>query len=304
MLIMSRLISIVLLVIVTFGFTECYNILGLFPYAGKSHFYVFEALMKGLADKGHSVTVLSQFPQKSAHPNYKDFILPRMKEGSNNVIGFDQIPENRLKLYGTLYMLYQFGVRDCQTYLPSKEIKEFIDMNEKFDVIIIESFNTDCFFSIVHQLNAPFILISSSILMPWNFGQIGSPDNPSYIPSHVLDFTNRMTFLQRVENTLVYGLSKIIYKCLMVKFANKIAAETFGANIPKPSDTVKNASLIFTNSHFTISLSKPMVPGIIEIGGIHINETNRKKLPQVSEIFVLIYIHSINIINHNNSNHI
>lgn len=279
---MNRLICIVLLAC---GFADCYNILGLFPYAGKSHFYVFEALMKGLADEGHTVTVLSQFPQNNVHENYKDVVLPVMEEAANSIINFDEIPRNRLKNYGTLYMLYRFGVRDCEMYLPSKVIKDFIDKKEKYDVIIIESFNTDCFFSVVHKLNAPFILISSSILMPWNYEHIGNPDNPSYISSHVLDYSGNMTFFQRVENSLVYVLSNVIYKCLMVGFANKIAAETFGSNTPRPSDIVKNASLMFVNTHFSIGLPKPMVPGLIEIGGIHIAKTKVKKLPKVSVRF-------------------
>lgn len=36
------------------------NILGLFPSMGRSHFIIDEALMKGLAAKGHNVSLTNQ----------------------------------------------------------------------------------------------------------------------------------------------------------------------------------------------------------------------------------------------------
>jgi glucuronosyltransferase len=58
-----------LLVLVLYG-GQGARILGLFPMPGKSHYIVSEALMKGLASRGHHVTVFSPFPEKSPLPNY------------------------------------------------------------------------------------------------------------------------------------------------------------------------------------------------------------------------------------------
>lgn len=45
-----------------------HKILGLFPLNSKSHFVMFERLMKALAEKGHEVDVLSHFPLKNTIP--------------------------------------------------------------------------------------------------------------------------------------------------------------------------------------------------------------------------------------------
>lgn len=66
---------IVLLLIGLNGLADGANILGVFHFNGKSHFIMFEALMKGLAAKGHQVTVVSHFPQEKPLPNYKDLSL-------------------------------------------------------------------------------------------------------------------------------------------------------------------------------------------------------------------------------------
>ena len=50
---------------------EGYRILGVFPFAAKSHNIYFEALMKGLAKRGHQVDVISHYNIKNPPENYK-----------------------------------------------------------------------------------------------------------------------------------------------------------------------------------------------------------------------------------------
>jgi glucuronosyltransferase len=52
-----------------------YKILALFPHVAKSHFVMGEALMKGLAARGHQVFVVNDFPQDHPVPNYTDISL-------------------------------------------------------------------------------------------------------------------------------------------------------------------------------------------------------------------------------------
>lgn len=43
--------------------------------ASKSHFYIGHALMHGLAEDNHSVTVISPFQVKDPHKNYKQILF-------------------------------------------------------------------------------------------------------------------------------------------------------------------------------------------------------------------------------------
>lgn len=65
--------------------TESLKILGLFPHPGLSHFHFFHPIMRGLAEKGHDVTVISHFPDKNASQNYKDVPLSKMDTLTNAV---------------------------------------------------------------------------------------------------------------------------------------------------------------------------------------------------------------------------
>lgn len=55
---------------------NAYAILGLFPHPATSHFNVFQPILRGLADAGHDVTVVSHFPDPNPSKNYKDLVLP------------------------------------------------------------------------------------------------------------------------------------------------------------------------------------------------------------------------------------
>lgn len=52
-----------------------YKILMVFPSFSPSHLIIATAPMRGLAEAGHEVTVVSSFPQKEKIPNYRDVYL-------------------------------------------------------------------------------------------------------------------------------------------------------------------------------------------------------------------------------------
>lgn len=65
--------------------SESLRVLGLFPHPGVSHFHFFHPIMRGLADAGHDITVVSHFPDKNAPPNYKDLSLSETSLLTNSV---------------------------------------------------------------------------------------------------------------------------------------------------------------------------------------------------------------------------
>lgn len=64
---------------------EGYRILGVFPFAAKSHNIFLEVLMKGLAKRGHQVDVISHYDLKNPPENYK-IILDLSKTRKQNVV--------------------------------------------------------------------------------------------------------------------------------------------------------------------------------------------------------------------------
>lgn len=78
---MNSIISIIVCSLL-YQSVNTYRILGVFPAPSKSHYYVGQALMQGLAEKGHEVTIISPFKEKSPIKNYNEVFLENSWEMS------------------------------------------------------------------------------------------------------------------------------------------------------------------------------------------------------------------------------
>lgn len=77
----SNVIKSIVIFVIALSSIESTNglrILGLFQHPGASHFHFFHPVMRGLAEAGHDVTVVSRFPDKNPPKNYKDLPLTGM----------------------------------------------------------------------------------------------------------------------------------------------------------------------------------------------------------------------------------
>lgn len=87
-------VTIVLCCMISFSQpTRGARILGLFALQAKSHFIMYQEVMKSLADAGHQVDVVSHFPQKKPYPNYTDLInLEGTSVALMNNVSYEYLP--------------------------------------------------------------------------------------------------------------------------------------------------------------------------------------------------------------------
>jgi glucuronosyltransferase len=252
--------------------------MALFPYVGKSHHDVYAPYLKKLAARGHDVMVVSQFPQQNPVPNITDInIKGSVPLASTHAISFKEA-ESAGFIVNRLALSY-IAELHCTSILQLAKIHELV--NERFDLVITELFNTDCFLGLIHILRVPFIYLSSTVLMPWANDRFGNPDNPSYIPNLFQPHNDKMNFLERLLNAVGTIVDKLIVYPLLVDRSGRYTAEKhLGIQLPPLEDIAKRGSLILVNSHFSLTKARPLVPAVVEVGGIHIDKS-AKKLPQV-----------------------
>lgn len=167
----------------------------------------------------------------------------------------------------------------CKVGLNHPEVLQMINRKQKFDLFITEIFGSECYLAVSHKLNIPSVGMVSSVMLPWVNDMVSNPDNPAYVPLYFLPLTQWMNFYQRMYNALMNVFIKMSYEILSNWEAQKIAESAVGP-IPVISGLAKNFSVILTNSHFSINQVRPLVPQIIEVGGLHIKKIG--KLPEVS----------------------
>ncbi|KAK5643191.1 hypothetical protein RI129_007036 [Pyrocoelia pectoralis] len=256
-----------------------YKILGLFPHKGKSHYDTYEPLMKALVAKGHHVTVMSHFPQKKPLKNLTDIDI-RTGDYLVNVINLEDITGSRLQRYLMPPFLAYVGYGTCSEGLSHANFKNLTNSGHRFDVILTEFFNTECFLNDLNRYQAPIIGISSCTIMPWDDFTVGVPSNPAYIPNSFMPFSDTMTFLERFENTISYIFCLGVFEFLIDIPGRIVASGYFSNSLPNLKKMAANISLMLVNNHFSFTFPRPLPPNYIEVGGIHVGKLNEP--PMVS----------------------
>ncbi|KAF5280026.1 hypothetical protein FQA39_LY05407 [Lamprigera yunnana] len=252
---------------------SCLRILGVFPYTGRSHFIMYAPLLKEISRRGHEITVVSSFPLKERLPRYKDVYVPVPPKGEflfsfNTTIS--PIEARIDKCFNLRKNKESIKLR-CRSLLISDEYQNFLKSKEKFDLIVSEYFTFNCHLvPIIEKFKIPFILIQTTQLLPWVNHWLGNPNNPAYIPVWTMDYSQRMTFIERFENTVAWVYANLYYNYVLDVQERDLYLEYANQGHVYPDNIMYNASLILINSHFTLHGSRPLVPNIIDVGGIHI----------------------------------
>lgn len=87
--------------------------------------------------------------------------------------------------------------------------------------------------AVAWKLNAPVIAINSSPLSPWHFGRMANTYHPAYIPNVYMQFSEKMSFAQRLMNWLNFHLLNIMYKFVSKLIIEHIAICCYIINIWK-----------------------------------------------------------------------
>ncbi|XP_055910483.1 UDP-glycosyltransferase UGT5-like [Eupeodes corollae] len=277
--------SVLLLIAIISG-AHSYKILGIFPSMLKSHFFVGNSLMKGLAEKGHEVTMISPFPEKIKLKNYRDIVTPNIlnifKDHTNNTIS---LRDNNF--VESLKEVYTLGMIISNSTLSESSVQELLASREKFDVVVCEVFVTDALFGIAEHFNAPLIGVSTFGARLWNTDLVGSPTPLSYMPSDFLPHSQHMTLYQRIENLIYNSVDYYLYTFHHLPIQEDLFRRYF-PNSKQGLDKVrKNTALVLLNSHVSLGKPRPYMPNMIEVGGMHINRKhNSSALPSEVKKFL------------------
>ncbi|CAK9814493.1 UDP-glucosyltransferase 2 [Anthophora plagiata] len=277
---MRFLLSILLTLFVC---SRCHGlrILGLFPLNGRSHWAMGEQLMINLAKRGHQVDVITHFHLKKPPANYREISLEGSLEPVVNNMNASFVKEISTNDMRTL--VYIAGDKICNL-MEHPSLQELIKNPPKdppYDLIVVELFVAPCFLIFGTHLKVPIINMVTSSFYEWESTLIGNPHNPSFVPSTFSSFDQRMTFWDRLVNTFLTNLisTQITYHTAkQVDFVKK----HFDTNLTI-AELYKNVAAVLVNSHHSLNGIKPMTPGLIEVGGLHVQEDSEPLPPEVEK---------------------
>ena len=269
---------LVLWVFRQFSPTHAFNILGICPSASYSHQQPFQALMKALASRGHSVTVVSTIPSKKPIKNYEDVDLSftyRKKDCTG------------LRHMGAFTLLHK-NMREaseiCEEQLFSAPIADLISRNKTFDAVIIEQLWYQCYYALVNHYHSPALIGFLSVgNLPYAMDSVGNPDDPMLNPDMAYPFTNEMSLNERIWNVVYTTWTRLYYKYWHLPRAQKIVNKwTSDVSV---RDIDRNFSLVILGNNHVFGYPKPLLPNVIEVHSLQITG-KRETLPKDIEEFL------------------
>ncbi|XP_043467690.1 UDP-glucosyltransferase 2-like isoform X1 [Leptopilina heterotoma] len=276
----SQKIFMILLFSVTlnFEFNNGYKILGIFPFPGKSHFVMFEQIMRELARKGHKVDVISHFPLEIPQENYRDFSIKGTAPETQNNVTFQMI-ENISQFFWIRDFLQEEMNALCDI-LGHSVLQDFIKgplKKTSYDLIVVEIFMNPCFLAFGHHFKIPIIGVTSSSLYEWMNEPFGNPLSTSLIHQSKND-SFIVNFFKRLINTASTIHAKLMFDHYSQEQNNYVRKYFNDENFPNINQLEKSVALVLVNSHYSLTGVKPLTTSIVEVGGIHIQE-DEEKLP-------------------------
>ncbi|XP_065157190.1 UDP-glycosyltransferase UGT4-like [Atheta coriaria] len=244
--------------------SECANILGIFPIPSRSHAILGHKLLRGFAEHGHNVTMLTFFPESKPHENFKTILMDIEKPRhvyESNIIKKPWFTMKVIQMFGTLGKISEVVYED-------KQVQKLINSNNSFDAVIYFQCTADSLLGFSHKFNASSIMFSvlgSSQMSSYSFGH----SLPSaYVPNVWLGYNDEMTLWQRFHNWISNIVGDLYLNTYHTHQQRRLLRENFPQS-PSLDELRENVELELVNSHIAIDTIRPTHQNMIDIGGYY-----------------------------------
>ena len=188
-------------------------------------------------------------------------------------------------IWSELTFLSDFFTNVTLAVMRNAEVQKLLK-HETFDLIILEAINTDVWYSFGAHFKAPMIGVSSYGTDPIIDDIMGNISPFNYVPLMSTGFTEDMLFTQRIYN-LFLKLLELLHNRLVHLPRHQLILEQYMPHIEQDIWSLRrNVSLFLLNQHFSLSMPRPYVPNMVEVGGFQIQH-QRKALPKEIQDFLM-----------------
>ncbi|XP_072477026.1 UDP-glucuronosyltransferase 2B4-like isoform X3 [Notamacropus eugenii] len=263
-----------------------------------SHWINLKALLNGLIQRSHEVTVLT--------PSATVFIDPGNSSGFHvEVFPVETIQEDLASVFENWITLWsefrklsalQYGAAmqkiffeysrliklQCESAVLNKDLMKTLK-NGKYEVVISDAL-CPCGELIAEILGIPFFY-SLRFTMGNTLEKYcgGLPSPPSYVPVPMTILTDKMTFMERVKNMLFFIYFDFWFQNFDMKDWDQFYSDVLG----RPTtlcETMGKADIWLIRTYWDLQFPHPYLPNFEFVGGLHCKPA--KPLPEEMEKFV------------------
>jgi len=223
-------------------------------------------------DRGHKILAITNFPDAVERANLSHIDISGLKPHSKFKTSNNGLIKSITRIIG--------NANKYATILNHPKVAKLLQSGQKFDLVIAEFFtSTPIFAPIATVVDAPIVGFCPMFTFPWVNEVMGMDTTMSYMPNIVCSSTDRMSFFQRISNIVTSVIIEIGFNLIYTPVVRQLNKYHYGIQTESVINTMANLSLIMTNNYHSMFLPFPKLPGIVEVGGIHV--VDKKPVPQV-----------------------
>ncbi|KAJ6633878.1 UDP-glucosyltransferase 2 [Pseudolycoriella hygida] len=277
--------GLALIFVLLSGVSDGSRILIYYPTIGISHVLPVQALAKSLAERNHEITFVSPFPLSKPVKNYRDIKLENNDDATASFISEVTKNPKNVSMFQMMSKMPQLIFKFGNETLQSKEVRRLMK-EEQFDLVIVGFFFTDFGLGLADHFKCPSIVFSHGAGSFWTLNRmVGNPTSLSTVPSGFI--RGEMTsFINRLKTFFLTGVEVAIAEYM--KYYSK---QVYEYNFPKSEGYISyeeahnNVSLVFMNSHFSGASVRPLLPNMVEVGGLQVKPVS-DPLPEKLQAFL------------------
>jgi glucuronosyltransferase len=248
------------------------KILAISLMSSKSHKITYEPLLRELARRGHEVTALSPIPSKD-DKNFKNIITIDYEKTNGTGPNFFEM---KLKMpawveavFNPFFMIAKMLHTRCLECYKLPQVQQVL--KEKWDLVFFIPLMNECVYGLVHKLNTTTVLFTQTSVFPWIADNLGAPNPPSHVSSLLVGYDQKMHFGQRLFNFIRTVYDWAVMNLYYFPQMESVYRTALGdPTIPGIKEIERNASIVLMASHISFSPPRPLLPDMIEVGGIHL----------------------------------
>ncbi|XP_053317416.1 2-hydroxyacylsphingosine 1-beta-galactosyltransferase [Spea bombifrons] len=264
---MKPFTTVIILLWINVGVTKAAKILVVPPIMFESHLYIFKTLASALHEQGHQTVFLVS--EGRVVPTSSDYQCQRYP-GLFNSTSSDNFLQSKMQniFSGRLTALELFDILDhysqnCDIMVGNRDLIQRLKQ-EHYDLVLVDP-NEMCGFVIANILDVKYAVFSTGL---WYPAEVGAPAPLAYVPEFNSLLTDRMNLLDKIQNTVVYLVSRFGVSFLVLPKYERIMYKHNILPTRTMYDLVQGSSLWMLCTDVALEFPRPTLPNVVYVGGI------------------------------------
>ncbi|VDP14476.1 unnamed protein product [Soboliphyme baturini] len=161
-------------------------------------------------------------------------------------------------------------VERCLLAVNDPMIKHHLTL-VRYDVVIGQSFDL-CAYALQSMTNSrKFVAVAAGVyVLPFTGLAAGVPDNPSFIPQTMTTYSDHMSFVKRLANSVIASVIRVLVRTKLLKYQCEMMRNVSRSIDDACWSVMKTTTALMLNGDGPIDFPRPLVPRMYYMSDLEI----------------------------------